>query len=54
MKNQKDNYAISMINEYFWRAFCADGFSIAAKAIDSAAISIPKERLIETALDSQG
>jgi hypothetical protein len=53
MKNQKDNYALSMINEYFWRAFCADGFSIAAKAIDSAAISIPKERLIEAVNDNQ-
>ena len=53
MKNQKDNYALSMINEYFWRAFCADGFRIAAKAIDSAAISIPKERLIETVNDNQ-
>lgn len=53
MKDQKDNYELSMINEYFWRAFCADGFSIAAKAIDSAATSIPKERLIETVNDNQ-
>jgi hypothetical protein len=53
MKNQKDNYALSMINEYFWRAFCADGLCTAAKAIDSAAISIPKERLIEIVNDNQ-
>ena len=53
MKNQKDNYALSMINEYFWRTLCANGLSIAAKAIDSAAISIPKERLIETVNDNQ-
>ena len=53
MKNQKDNYALSMINEYFWRAFCADGLTRAAKAIDSAAISIPKERLIEAVNDNQ-
>jgi hypothetical protein len=42
-----------MINEYFWRAFCANGLSTAAKAIDSAAISIPKERLIEAVNDNQ-
>jgi hypothetical protein len=53
MKNQKDNYALSMINEYFWRTLCANGLSIAAKAIDSAAISIPKERLIEAVNDNQ-
>jgi hypothetical protein len=53
MKNQKDNYALSMINEYFWRAFCADGLCTAAKAIDSAAISIPKERLIGIVNDNQ-
>ena len=53
MKNQKDNYALSMIDEYFWRAFCVDGLSTAAKAIDSAAISIPKERLIEIVNDNQ-
>ena len=53
MKNQKDNYALSMINEYFWRAFYANGLSTVAKAIDSAATSIPKERLIEIANDNQ-
>ena len=42
-----------MINEYFWRTLCANGLSIAAKAIDSAAISIPKERLIEAVNDNQ-
>ena len=53
MKNQKDNYALSMINEYFWRAFCANGLSTVAKAIDSAATSIPKERLIEIVNDNK-
>ena len=43
MKNQKDNHALSMIDKYFWRAFFSDGLSAATKAIDNAAISIPKK-----------
>jgi hypothetical protein len=47
-EKSKGNHALSMINKYIWRVFFSDGLSAAAKAIASAAISIPKERLIET------